>query len=331
MNNKNLKQLIDSFNKVSEDTFQDISHISSSTAQNLERTWKSLQNKAKAQSKSLHITYPNLYNDVVKFIENISKICKDNDFEHKIYIHKLTEYKKTQSKTQNTKTRKISTNNTNINPKFNTDNLLYLSEVRDISQLANALHKLITTEYKWSEIIVKTELKQDSINDLFFLDISESRHIFSNGNMYYKIESYDMPLNNTLPALFNIKQRYNSDNAKRLIKSHINEFLVSQQLELEIIDNIDIICNIFISAKVLVSLCRYNAAVNTLDLESIFNKNIPNVLKQNAKAIMESKIDELKKRKDSINTKIETIKLENEFEKYMKEKGSEMLNRLESN
>ncbi|MWV62242.1 hypothetical protein [Helicobacter saguini] len=235
-----------------------------------------------------------------------------------------------QSKNTKTKINPAPIKRKNINSQFTLENIQYLNEIYNLSPFSDALYRRTTFKQQHFAVNIRNNhnANLDSINNLFTLDIAESKHIYHNKNMYYKLESCDIPLSEIIESIFSIKQKYKNESAKKLIKSHINEFLVSQKLELEILSDVEICYNIFMSAKVLVSLSVYNTDINVIDLESIFNQLMPKVLKQNARAIMESKFNELEKRKDSINTAIETIKLNNEFENYLKNKGSEILQNL---
>lgn len=216
---------------------------------------------------------------------------------------------------------------------FTDSNIMYLYEIRDDSVFANALLDIFKflygSEFGFYNIGRNHRYNFNdnaSAENLFMLSGSDKNKIIVDDIVYYKLSQIDKGIHPVIKALFNIKENY-SDNKtiSKVIKSYINEFLVSQNLD--IIDDIVIDFDIMLSSSVLLDII--NEEVEIKRLESSFKSKLPDALKQAAKRILESKAAELKATKDSINTKIESIKLNADFEAFLNHKGAAMLKELE--
>ncbi|MWV62243.1 hypothetical protein DCO58_05255 [Helicobacter saguini] len=219
-----------------------------------------------------------------------------------------------------------------LNTNFTEQNIEYLYEMHEDSPFGNALWKklkFICGENATPDSLLKAtidskkQVESSEKGEFFTLNFNAKDKEFINDEIYYKIESKDRPIHSLIKTLFDLRQNGRQTHL-RLVKSYINDFLSAQDLALESIENVELEYDIYISATLLLRL----DSISQGELEAAFKAKLPKAIMQNAKAILDSKIQELKSRKDSISQKIESIKLDLAFENYLKAKGSEMLKEI---
>ena len=293
--------------------------------------------------------FPHIYIPYVKEILE-SKSTKYAGYGREGITSSYPTQNKTETKAQNTHKTSYNTNTSNakqIDLSLTRDNFNSIYELRSYTSLAAAMWDRFNM--KLDEGKLNVNIRHDdkyanpdsvTLQRLFTLKDAKSKtgNMIYDEDIFYKTHEYDGALHDFIKEAFKLKSRTKKEQnmLKQEVKSILNSLFVKYDLASEVINDVELEIEIYVNANVWIGLMGNNkreyyssAHISVDDMRRVFLRRLKAMGGEVAQNILESKHRDLENKGEEIISKIEKIRLDDEYANFTSKIALKFLDGLE--